>query len=1825
MSGINERISGLSAERRELLRRAAGVDGSRVRVEPRPERIDALPLGRAQKAMWLVSQLAGGGVYNLPAAVRLRGALDLNALRAALNGVATRHEALRTVFPTRDGAPIQVVRAPASVPLTVGDVADEDELRRRALEEARRPFSLTERPCWRVVLFRLGPQDHVLLGVWHHLIWDGWSIGVFTRELAALYDAEVAGVDAELAPVPVHYGDFVLWEQEWLDTDANADWFVNALHGHVAVDMPGDRPRSPAQSFRGAMHFLELPADRVEQLDALCVDEGATPYMALLGLQAALLSRWCGQEKLVIGTPAANRNRSELESVIGYFANIMALPVTVEGSLRELLRSLKNTTGEAFSRQDVPFESLVERSGAVRDPSRNPLFQTMFALHAESFDALSLGGVAMEPFALGADTTHFDLGLHLWRKAGTLSGYWSYASDLFDSSTIARLSDQLLALLNAALDAPDADLHSLEVLSDTERAWLDRPVVAPSEGGTLMHRGGYPTGGPYLYDPPELSEPVAMNGQPLQPIALRDARGRLTPAGVPGRIHASGVATRDRGRWTPEGLLEVLGAWDRSTWHEGVRTPLADLEYRLRADPSVHDAWISAEPWVVYVVPRGPVVSARLQKLLPFEARFTLVDHLPVSASGAIDQLDLEALEVLDEGLRASWETALTDAGLPARVLLRDRQANRGLLHLGRLVKDWRRQAVESSSTIEVGHVEVDGGPLAYADGGALQLPEGAARTLTEALLRLSESDRGITVYEDDGQKRFIGYPQLIERARRVLTGLRAAGLGPGDRVMLQLGSLTDHFAVFWGCAFAGVISVCVANAPAWDRKGAVLNKLTNVWRAIGCPPMITSASLESSLHSAAKVYDTTFQLLLAETLLANEPADDIHPAKPTDVVFFQLTSGSTGVPKCIQETHDGIIHHVWGSAEFCGYTSDDVTVNWLPMDHVVPILTFHIKDVVMGVRQVHARTALVLADPLRWLDWLEEYKATHTWAPNFAFKLVNDALVPGRSWDLSAMKFFMNAGEQVTLPVVREFVTRLAPFGIATETMQPAFGMAEVCTCMTYANSFSPDTGAFHFTKDSLGGRLEDGDGISFIDLGPPMPGVEIRIALPDGVTTAPERVIGRFQIRGTVVTPGYLDNPVANGEAFVGDKWFDSGDLGFIADGRLALTGRAKEMIIVRGANLYCYEIESVVNLVEGVLPTFSAACSVDDPATGTEGLAVFFVPTEAATPCSRLLLQAVREMVTREFGVSPAVVLPLARDEFPKTTSGKIQRTRLKKRLAAGDFDERLIEVDLALGNAGSTVPDWFHEPVWVHEQARPAATDTTVHHIDSVEDALAALHTAEAGQHVFVARGALPVLPDDPAHLTALRGLLKSAEQELGIRCKLLDTDDVSVVEGELGDGAGEVAWRDGQRLVPRLRRVRVDAPGEELLGRDGLVLVTGGLGGIGQELARLLLEQGHAVLLTGRSALDGVDLGGEGLGNALSLAEKRDALAKLHGDVVYEAVDVLDREALAAAIGRAETRFGRTLSGAVHLAGVFPARLLKEETADSLALTLAPKIEGARVVSELAGDQPVLFMGSVYGHFGGTASGAYSASCSGLEGVAHERLSRGLPTVVMAPSNFDEVGMSRGYAWRDRSEALGWSMIERGRGLRSLRSVASMGRPVVVVGLDESKPNVARWLDTPSRSAQELVGLHVGAAPLLHVLDARGRPARIDLRRVERLDGDAGAGSGGVTLARSGLERTIAAAWREVLGVDPIDIDKSFFALGGQSIQLVQVLAKLQSRLGREIPVVELFKHPTVRELARFLEQGDQGDGKARLALAADRAKRQRAALKKRKTMRRPRR
>jgi amino acid adenylation domain-containing protein len=851
------------------------------------------------------------------------------------------------------------------------------------------------------------------------------------------------------------------------------------------------------------------------------------------------------------------------------------------------------------------------------------------------------------------------------------------------------------------------------------------------------------------------------NASVIRPISntrtyILDPSGNPTPIGVPGELHLSdnlvwgGVSqpawtaqyfipdsfsqepgrrlyrTGDRVRLMPDGSIEFLKPGGRQVYLHGVRSDLDRIEMVLGAESDVEECFLvirKTKSWetrlLAYIVSERDLspeeLRERLAKTLPAHLlpdTYIFLSSLPLDASGQIDEGKLNNIEVIDPELIKRWEDQLRL--LPevrdVAVVVKKKNDKLPALHLSDLLQKWNEGAVasEAPSTPPARSVELEESglrQLAFCSGGPLKKPEHAPKTLAEALIRTATEhpNDGILYVQAVGQPEdFQSYDSLLKEARSMLAGLQARGLKPGDKVILQIEVLRDHFTAFWACVLGGIIPVTVAVAPSYQEANGVTNKLRGAWELLGRPWIITNHPLTQPLRGLERVWGVSgLRIEEAEELRRHSPASAIHQSDPAAPVFFQLSSGSTGIPKCIQITHKGIIAHIHGSQRSNGYTQADVSLNWLPVDHVVPLLTYHLKDVYLGCRQAQVKTGLILYDPLAWLDLIETHRVTHSWSPNFGFKLLSDALSqsPDRNRDLACLRFLMNAGEQVTLPVVKEFLRGVSRFGVAPRVMQPAYGMAETCTAMIYANDFDEVRGVHRILKSSLKGVLKEtghdgADTVTFVDLGPPIAGVDIRI-VDENNHLRPEGVIGRLQIRGDVVTPGYFKNDEANLEAFVGEGWFNSGDLGFILNGRLTVTGREKEMIIIRGANYYCHEIEDVVNQVEGVEPTFAAACSVDDPRSGLEGLAIFFVAIQAEEEIN--LIKKIRGRVATDLGISPTYVIPLERKDFPKTTSGKIQRSQLKSSLASGLFNGQIMHIDIQSEN-DRTIPDWFYEKVW-----------------------------------------------------------------------------------------------------------------------------------------------------------------------------------------------------------------------------------------------------------------------------------------------------------------------------------------------------------------------------------------------------------------------------------------------------------------------------------------------------------------------------------------------
>jgi len=461
---------------------AGQAGGGRDAPPIRPvSRTGPLPLSSAQKRLWFYDQFEPDSpLYNLPFVIRLSGALDGGALGAALNGVVRRHEALRTTFVDAGGEPGQVIHEHVDMPLPVVDLGGlpgggrEAEAARLVEDEARQPFDLRTGPLLRATLLRLGQKEHLLLLNVHHIVFDGWSMGVFFRELAAGYTALAAGRPSKLPALPIQYADFAQWQRQWLSgatLDELADYWREKLSALPVLDLPTDRARPPAQTFCGATATFSVPADvsfRLKELGRRC---GATPFMTLVAAFKALLCRCSGQEDVVVGSVIANRDMGAIEGLIGFFVNTLVLRTDLAGdpAFDELLRRVRDVTLEAYAHRDMPFDQLVELLQPARDPSRSPLFQVLFVLQSAHSAATELPSLIMTGTEVDTGTAKFDLTVQMWEAGDSLTGSIEYNTDLYDAATIERMIGHFQTLLAGAVAAPDQRLSGLPLLAPEER------------------------------------------------------------------------------------------------------------------------------------------------------------------------------------------------------------------------------------------------------------------------------------------------------------------------------------------------------------------------------------------------------------------------------------------------------------------------------------------------------------------------------------------------------------------------------------------------------------------------------------------------------------------------------------------------------------------------------------------------------------------------------------------------------------------------------------------------------------------------------------------------------------------------------------------------------------------------------------------------------------------------------------------------------------------------------------------------------------------------------------------------------------------------------------------------------------------------------------------------------------------------------------------------------------------------------------------------------------------------------------------------------------
>ena len=1134
--------------------------------------------------------------------------------------------------------------------------------------------------------------------------------------------------------------------------------------------------------------------------------------------------------------------------------------------------------------------------------------------------------------------------------------------------------------------------------------------------------------------------------------------------------------------------------------------------------------------------------------------------------------------EILPDLKRLLPDTALT----PVAVTCLPRLAN-GTLDRGALLS-----LVPVRPVISETAAEIDGGPLPPETEGRCCLADALERTAHAG------GETAMLFVGADRETVAVPYTELRTRALAIAGGFAAAGIAPGTPVMTQCAEPAACLSAIWGAIYAGLVPVPLGVPQRLDAADAAAQRLADAADLLPDAIFVAPSACQAELTR----YLSGRNVLALETLADTAPVTAPYQAKGDDPGFLFLTSGSTSRPKVVVQTHTTLLAQCRAANAASGFGPRDVSLNWLPLDHVGGMLMMHLRDLYNGSTQVHAPSEAFLRDPLIWLDWLEQFGATNSWAPSFAYGLVVSALADAkdRRWSLDHVRILFNGGEAVVRSTAEAFVDALAPHGLPGSAMRPIWGMSETASGSIVSTRFLDER------SSGRGGP---------VGLGRPMPGNRVRIAGPDGRVLR-EGETGVLQFTGAMMLKEYRDNPKANVGAFTADGWFDTGDLGMISDGALYLMGREKDVLIAAGRNIDPADAEATIEAVPGVRRSFSAVTAIARPGE-QDRIVVFYVPDDSVAPDR--VAAAIRGALARRFGLLTDALVRLEMCEVPKTPIGKIQKDKLRAGYLAGRF--ALVD-GVTSGQADPIHAEHWAPAMALREPARQGASLALIgpqaaqlaeiisHRegmpvqalpVDAVDGSRicllehndimllpGALSGADRALDVLRSLGA--VSRHSPLRLTVLEqgiqrlaqgdrpdpdramivGLMRSAAAEYpALNCRAVDPGETAaadalsrIVAAEFSDPAHapEVAWRDGIRYLRRFVPATAGAGGV-VLRQGGHYLLTGGLGGIGLHLARYLQTQQNAELTL--------------IGRREEMSLSRDCTAALaglrgSGEVRYLAADVADATALRAVTG------DLSVDGIFHLAGTAHLKPLAELTHADRIPDLAAKVAGSRAVIALARDLGIPFVvnfASLNGTFGGAGTGWYAAANrfqQALAGAADPKLT----VRTIAWSMWDETGVSKDYGLKEVSARQGYRILDPRHALDLLPAALAASAPVVNVGIDTTRGGLRAELDCPFGIAAPATRIdECSKAPAT----PRQPPATDMVSGIEALCG------------------TIARTWQDVLGLPAAPgPEENVFDLGATSLAMPRIAGLLSERMKVEIDLLDLFEFPVQNALARHLSR-----------------------------------
>ncbi|EOW9528552.1 SDR family NAD(P)-dependent oxidoreductase [Bacillus cytotoxicus] len=1868
--GILEQLKGLTKEQQKKLL---------LHLEKKGQEYGVFPLSKEQSRMWFLYKVGEGAVcYQSGYEITIKGSFTEKAIESAFEKLINRHEILKTKFFEVYGVPFQEIQHSVSVPLKKEDFAwlpieeREKKLEEYYYNEKRRRFSLSEEIPIRGFLIKYRPTEYRLGIMVHHIVHDGRSIGVMIKELANLLEV-YSGLTTEEPNLPeLQYMDYVMWQRKeerkgvW---EKHLSYWKYQLEGipEGICDLTDDKRE--LHMLDGENYSFCIDTKDMKKIRLLASQKKTTVFSILLSIFYLSIYRLSGTKKFAVSTPVLNRDKDEFQEMIGLFVNTIPLSIQMneEQNVMTFLKVVTDLVIRGLANSHVPFEQII---ADIKTETSNysPYTQIMFAYqNAELLNVEENFQVPIKEGKISVQTLSkrfiqnipFDLLCTAIQSSNHIEVIFTYHQHLFHNGKIEALSSVFQNILRQILRNPKCQIKDLTLLNEEEGKKL-QVLITEQEQSWENYRN-------FLYQGVKLKKDISIYAkQGEEKLAILDSFGREIPPGWSGEIYIfdgdSWRKTGITGYWSIDGMIQI------NHKQEG-------FFYEIQKEICKHIKGIQckirgyADIIIIYYVSEKNINIDTLRAFFPDEIVNSIpiyghrLNYIPLTKSGYTDWNLIDGVvgESIVSMHNAKQRLLEIPDVLSVNIINKNADENHDIYFTSSSQKERLYNNKLWTESRKRAHVK------------GRELSELPIFSLKEALDTTADlyPNHIIRVLEKNGVEETLTYDSLRSQAIQIGLYLRKLGIGSGDYIIIYSSNIKEFLLAFWAAIQLGGIPVPVGTAKfgGINKGDRTTDRLLNIWNTLERPFIFVGNEEEKVLRNHNINVNSHIVTIKDACLQGDSRLEEVNIDQKQTALLL-LTSGSTGNPKGVALTHRNILKRCQADQKENNFHPNDISMNWMPMDHVGALVMSHIRDVFVGAEQIHVDTSYILQDPLRWLDLLDKYKVTLTWAPNFAYGLINEKRerVMQKNYNFSNLRFVLNGGEAINLNTCSQFLQLLEQKKLSVTAMVPSWGMTETSSGVTYCKEFVT--------------------GLKEVSVGRPVAGIEMRI-VDNQRKVLQEREVGHLEVRGEMVTTKYFLMGEGYCNACDRDGWFRTGDLGVIDNGQLYIVGREKDTIVINGEKYLCEEIEQSLESVDGILPNYTVVSGWRTGEDDSEKIVVFYCKIE--TNSDEVITCNIREVLFRTFGLVVDRLIPLKESDFPRSSIGKVQREKLVKKYLSYNqekkqiigyrptwirsespminskmdtsiilvfnsksFSEQEIEKEFSpkgyrsfiyIYDASSREKkentyfirkekkedyEWLLQQLqleaiqfegilhlwtadnanrkeWNNDEKWELGFFSLIYLIKAIKKIRPSLLREEicfllASKSSVKIKEVDNIIPEYSALVSFLRSMVCEMPEWKIHHVDLEEEDNMSYLDIKnihiefLAIGNEElVAYRNGHRYITFLEKVSFkNELNKPAIRQGGLYIVTGGLGGIGKHICHFLLkEYGVTLLILGRTDLSKV--------NNKEVDEKLRVLEKLQqeGDVYYRSVDISEEKKLMEQVKDIENRAGEIINGVFHLAGIGDLReherdierhLIPNVYEEDIKRMFVAKVHGTRSLFQLAKQRnnvPIWIFSSINALFGASAFSVYSTvnGYAAAEAYAQDMV----PTQVIYWGLWKEIGMSAG-ANTDEMIAMGrergYIPLDHVSGLKCFEhAIKHSNYKNIIFGVDGANIEISRKFRTGkffSHSKWELKYSTYHNKMISKDKYEWNQNKDIVVQPIEEKNVDER--NCGMRSENS-IEIKLIQIWSDILQHKDFHVKQKFFEVGGSSIKLLQLVARINHEFSVDFQISELFQFNTIEELA----------------------------------------